>query len=176
MSQRVWRSSRSIADSIGTSLMGERVGLAPSSIDAKVAPSGRDCARGPPDVPAEVEARGSPWLEAFCRGKSVSEPERFSVDGLPSGHNSSTLEGLGLLWGEPPARAAPRERTRCPGWRMGGCGSLTADARVVGLARSDMMGKSKEIAEILRDPGRVYVSRLGGGGVSESQTVPKATG
>src|SRR5258706_550937 len=60
-------------------------------------------------------------------------------------------EGLELLGGGPPAKAAPRDRTRRPGMRVGRCESLTAAERVVGM-RPDMIETNQvENAEILME-------------------------
>ena len=140
-----------MADSIGTSLTDEGAGSASISTSSKDAPICNDWAR--PDGPADVEGIGPPWLEAFCKGKTDELASRYSSDGLPIGHNSSVLEGLGLLKGEPPARAAPWDRMRRPRVRMGGCESLTADERVVG--RWLIFGYQKKMQKIvLRDLGK----------------------
>src|SRR5258706_8542420 len=121
ISRRARASSLVVADSISTSASKRGAGLAPIPTSSKKPPSGNEAARVS-DVATGGADDVAPWLEAaFWRGGGVSD--RYSRVGLC---DRPLPEGLGLLWGEPPAKAAPRDRTRRPGMRVGMSESLTA--------------------------------------------------
>src|SRR5258706_928579 len=138
-SRRALASSLVVADSIGTSSSKRGSGLASISTSSKKPPNGTDAARGP-DVAVGGADEVAPWLRAACwRGRTVSGCTDSGI-GLC---DRPLPEGLELLGGEPPAKAAPRDRTRRPGMRVGRCESLTAEERVVG-ARPDMIRYQKK--------------------------------
>src|SRR5258706_3859483 len=140
-SRRALASSRVVADSITTSSSRGRAGLEPISTSSRNPPSGKLDVRAP-----DVDATGgldevAPWLRAACWRREAVSGYTDSGIGLC---DRPLPEGLELLGGEPPAKAAPRDRTRRPGMRVGRCESLTAEDRVVG-ARPDMIRNQKKI-------------------------------
>src|SRR5258706_3950533 len=144
MTLRAAANSRVIADSITTSSSRGRAGVSAISTSSRIPPSGNEVAQAP-----DVDATGgveevAPWLEAACWRGEVVSIGTVSGAGLC---DRPLPEGLELLWGEPPAKAAPRDRTRRPGMRVGGCESLTAAwERVVG-ACPDISNQSENILQ-----------------------------
>src|SRR5258706_15641560 len=139
MTLRAAANSLVVADSIVTSSSRGGAGVEAISTSSRNPPSGNEAERAP-----DVDAMGgaeevAPWLVAACWGGEAVSIGTVSGAGL---WDRPLPEGLELLWGEPPAKAAPRDRTRRPGMRGGGGESLTAWERVGGT-RPDITNQTK---------------------------------
>src|SRR5258706_13443535 len=104
MSLRALAKSRVVPDSISTSRIGVRGGLASAPVATEM---GRT-----PDVEAMGGGEVAPRRPEACWREGEMSDRTISGNDPPSGLNRSSPEGLGRLGREPPARAAPRVRLR----------------------------------------------------------------